>query len=66
MPRHYLRFEYALRHPTFGFYLGTARDSLESNFSKSKRDAFTYTEQGAHVKKRNFPAMFGDCEIAKI
>tara|TARA_S200002703_G_C3634350_1_gene194833 strand:+ start:249 stop:479 length:231 start_codon:yes stop_codon:yes gene_type:complete len=66
IPINYSLFEYALKHPQYGFYEGTTRDSFEENFSQSKTLAYTYTLNGADVKKRRFPAMFGACEIVKI
>lgn len=63
MENQFLTFEYAIRHPEHGFYIGTARDRYESNFSHNKREAFTYTETGAYRKRDLF---FADCEIIRV
>ena len=66
LPSKYITCEYGIRHPEYGFYQGTARDSFEENFSHDKWLAFGFTENGANTKKAKFPLMFGKCSIEKI
>tara|TARA_R110000803_G_scaffold185974_1_gene248438 strand:- start:114 stop:341 length:228 start_codon:yes stop_codon:yes gene_type:complete len=63
LPSNYLLFDAALRHETYGFYLGTARPVFKDNFSTDKREAFTYSRAGACAKKSRFPTMFMKCEV---
>ncbi len=63
-----LTFNYALYHPTLGWYTGRASaagEGPESMFSLKRMDAFTYTANGAHLKKATFPC-FRECVVERM
>tara|TARA_R100001086_G_scaffold199616_1_gene115791 strand:- start:1734 stop:1937 length:204 start_codon:yes stop_codon:yes gene_type:complete len=61
-------FEYALKHPEHGFYLGTAREVFSENFSHNpnlSNPVYLYTKFGAEQKVKNLQ-VFQGCKIVKF
>jgi len=61
-----LQFDYALRFPNGKFYTGRVNSDAEPNaWQGEKHEAFTYTENGAYVK-RNSLDCFKLCVIVNV
>jgi len=59
-------FEHAIKHKDYGYFLGTARPIWRENFSPRRQEAYTYTEQGAHIKMSKFPHAFRGCSVVNV
>ena len=61
-----LVFEYALKFPNGKYYTGRVNsEALPDYWQGDKREAFTYTLEGAHKKKDSL-ACFSSCVVEKI
>lgn len=63
---HNLVFEYALQYPNGSYYTGRVTSDREPHANEgTEREAFTYTEKGAYVK-RDSHWHFHGCTVKKI
>lgn len=61
-----LIFEYALKFPNGTYYTGRANsEHLPNNWQGDKREAFTFTEKGAYLKKDSLDC-FSQCTVEHI
>ena len=59
---------FVLRHPTLGWYTGRATgagEGPEALFSWDPVQAFTYSENGARLKRSTFPC-FRECLVEQV
>jgi len=61
-------FKYAILHSKFGYYLGTARDEWEDNFSNKPNldnPVYTFSRYGAGKKVASFQDAFRECKVVR-
>ena len=62
-----LKFEFALQFPNGTYYTGRANSDDKPDYWQSahKRDAFTFTEKGAYVKRDSL-GCFASCTVVRL